>query len=89
MSIDVLPPPDPATFVHDRFVAAGTPIGPVTISGAATVQEVAAVVAALEHLWPKPVLLAHDRTRETPSWRFSGRWWSRPNVTRRERPWVR
>ena len=85
----MLPPPDPATLVHDRFVASGTPRRPVAVSGAPSPEETAAIMAAVEHLWPRPVLVLPDRPPVTPPWRFSGRWWSRPSVTRRDRPWVR
>lgn len=83
-----LPPPDPATLVHDRFTASMAPTG-VSVSGSPSPEELAAVMAAVEHLWPKPVvLLPSGKDRATPTWRFSGRWWSRPSVTRRDRPWV-
>jgi hypothetical protein len=45
--------------------------------------ELAAIVAAVEQAWPRPV--APVRADE-PRWRFSGRWWSRPVPTRRDRP---
>ena len=50
-----------------------------------TAEEVAAVVAAVEVLWPKPA-----RSDEPPApsrWRFSGRWWTKPVPSRRDRPW--
>ena len=83
----LLPPPDPAALVHDRFSAV---VASVQVTGGdATPEETAAIMAALEHLWPRPVLVVDESTRETPTWRFSGRWWSRPSVSRRDRPWVR
>lgn len=82
-----LPPPDPAALVHDRFSAV---VASVAVAGGSpTVEETVAIMAAIEHLWPRPVLVVDEPTRETPTWRFSGRWWSRPTVTRRDRPWVR
>jgi hypothetical protein len=46
--------------------------------------EMAAIVAAIELAWPRPT---GSLTAESPSrWRFSGRWWSRPVPTRRDRP---
>ena len=46
--------------------------------------ELAAIVAAIEVAWPRPQAPA---STEGPSrWRFSGRWWSRPVPTRRDRP---
>lgn len=51
-------------------------------------EEVAAILAAYEALWPKPVLLADGATanQEGMRWRFSGRWWSKPVALRRDRP---
>ena len=51
-----------------------------------TPEELAAIVAAVEVAWPRPVIAA---TAPGPSpWRFSGRWWSRPQTARRDRPWL-
>jgi hypothetical protein len=51
----------------------------------ATAEEVAAVVAAIEAVWPRrTALLAADQPSR---WRFSGRWWSKPVPLRRSRPW--
>jgi hypothetical protein len=47
-------------------------------------EELAAIMAAVEVAWPRPAA-AHP-AEETPRWRFSGRWWSRPVPTRRDRP---
>lgn len=56
------------------------------ITPAATDEEVAAILAAHEALWPKPVAFAADAApAEVSRWRFSGRWWSKP-VVRRDRP---
>ena len=84
-----LSPPDPRTLVHDRFAfVVGAPAA--ERGGEPSPEEAAAIMAAVEHLWPRPVLVAAgDDGRATPPWRFSGRWWSRPTVTRRDRPWVR
>jgi len=86
--MSLLPPPDPTTLVHDRFNAAGTPLPTLSVSGSPSPAEVAAIMAAVEHLWPRPMIVLPDKSRTTPTWRFSGRWWSRPSVTRRDRPWV-
>ena len=48
--------------------------------------EAAAIVAAYEALWPKPVLQTTRAARTTPAWRFSGRWWASPLPLRRARP---
>jgi hypothetical protein len=50
--------------------------------------EVAAVVAAIEELWPRAVVGAADEARRASVWRFSGRWWSQPVPLRRPRPWT-
>jgi len=45
----------------------------------------AAIVAAVAEAWPRPA--AEPPGAEQPSaWRFSGRWWMEPTVTRRQRP---
>jgi hypothetical protein len=50
--------------------------------------ELAAIVAAVEVAWPRPVVVADGDARPpTPVWRFSARWWRRPIAARRERPW--
>ena len=51
-----------------------------------TPQELAAITAAVELTWPRPVVLAEAKA-EPPRWRFSGRWWVKPVPSRRERPW--
>jgi hypothetical protein len=50
-------------------------------------EEVAAIVAAIEAGWPKPVVAAAATTERPNTWRFSGRWWSRPVPARRDRPY--
>jgi hypothetical protein len=53
----------------------------------------AAIVAAVELCWPHPVVLVPPAAPPAPpfglsplTWRFSGRWWSRPVTARRDRP---
>lgn len=53
--------------------------------GDASDEEVAAIVAAIEVAWPRPV--AADGHAVAPRWRFSGRWWTKPVPLRRNRPW--
>jgi hypothetical protein len=48
-------------------------------------EEAAAVVAALEALWPK-VGSTNAARIVSPAWRFSGRWWSGTSVVRQSRP---
>lgn len=50
----------------------------------ATEEELAAIVAAYEALWPRPVSMTEPPT--TPAWRFSGRWWRGPTAHTRGRP---
>jgi hypothetical protein len=53
-----------------------------------TDEEMAAIVAAIEMTWPRPVAASPAVGEEhTPAWRFSGRWWARPVAARRDRPW--
>jgi hypothetical protein len=58
----------------------------VEVSPAATDVEVAAIIAAIEALWPKPMLVEAPRAVRVPTWRFSNRWWIKPLASRRERP---
>lgn len=56
----------------------------VQVRGDATHEEVAAIVAAVDAAWPRPV--ADEGPSEPPRWRFSGRWWTKPVPMRRDRP---
>jgi hypothetical protein len=52
-------------------------------------EEMAAIVAAVVAVWPRPVVVAAAFEPERPSaWRFSGRWWTGQSLVRRSRPWV-
>ena len=59
-----------------------------SITPTPTDEEVAAIVAAIEQLWPRAVAGPADDMRRPSVWRFSGRWWSQPIPLRRGRPWV-
>jgi len=51
-------------------------------------EEMAAIVAAVELAWPRPVVVAEPaRTARSP-WRWSGRWWAtgKPAAADRRRP---
>jgi hypothetical protein len=49
--------------------------------------ELAAIVAAVEALWPRPMIAPESQNPlRTPTWRFSGRWWATPLPARRARP---
>ena len=50
-----------------------------------TDEELAAILAAVEQAWPRPV--AAPPADAPPRWRFAGRWWSKPVPIRRDRPW--
>ena len=58
----------------------------IEISPVPTDEEVAAIVAAVEALWPKPVFTESAGTSRVLTWRFSNRWWVQPLPTRRDRP---
>ncbi len=57
------------------------------VSPAPSEEEAAAIVAAIDALWPRPVVAAVEPSRPANAWRYSGRWWSRPVAARRDRPW--
>jgi hypothetical protein len=59
------------------------------ITPSPTDEEAAAIVAAVEVLWPKPVVsqAVPADFRRNASWRFSGRWWAKPLTQRRHRPY--
>jgi hypothetical protein len=56
----------------------------LTVRPDPTEEEAAAIVAAVEVLWPR----GDDERGPTdrPRWRFSNRWWSKPVAARRQRP---
>ena len=54
--------------------------GPVEVTPIATDEEMAAILAAYEALWPKPQP-AKPAGKDT-AWRFSGRWFARPRFPR-------
>ena len=50
-------------------------------------EELAAIVAAVEMAWPRPVVVQQPVQPQPSRWRFAGRWWSKPIPVRRDRPW--
>jgi len=57
------------------------------IRPAPTDEEAVAITAAVEALWPRSVTVTDVATeRRRTAWRFSGRWWAQPVVSRRGRP---
>ena len=57
------------------------------VSPAPSEEEAAAIVAAIDALWPRAVVETAEPSRPANAWRYSGRWWSRPVTARRDRPW--
>ncbi|MHB1486069.1 MAG: hypothetical protein ACYCS7_10260 [Acidimicrobiales bacterium] len=45
----------------------------------------AAIAAAAEVCWPRPVVLPAEVDAQGLAWRFSGRWWREPVALRRDR----
>ena len=61
----------------------------LSILSAPTDEEAAAIVAAVEALWPRPmVMMASERAPDPMVWRFSARWWGGPSAAARQRPWL-
>ena len=59
----------------------------MAVSPAPTDVEAVAIAAAMEALWPKPVMEVADvDDARSRAWRFSGRWWNKPVAARRVRP---
>jgi hypothetical protein len=58
--------------------------GTVGITPTPTEEEAAAIVAALELGLPRAV--AGSAPEHPARWRWSGRWWSKPIPSRRDRP---
>jgi hypothetical protein len=49
--------------------------------------ELVAIVAAVEMLWPRAQASAPPVMTTPMRWRFAGRWWTKPVPARRDRPW--
>jgi len=50
-------------------------------------EELAAIIAAVEVAWPRPVVVTPPPRRD--AWRWSGRWWGpREIAATRQRPWM-
>ncbi len=68
----------------------GPPVAPgIALRPEVDPEVVAVLAAAVDQAWPRPVVVVSDVVARPSPWRFSGRWWSRPATTRRERPWAR
>lgn len=59
----------------------------VQISPQPSEEEAVAIAAALEFAM-RPVVTAVIPQSDKPKWRFSGRWWAQPSISRRPRPWT-
>jgi hypothetical protein len=64
--------------------AADAPL--VEVAGDVDPAVLAALAAAVDAVWPRPPLQVEPDLGGIQRWRFSGRWWSRPATTRRDRP---
>ncbi len=49
---------------------------------------VLAAIAASAEAVLRPVVVVAESRPVRPAWRFSGRWWAKPVVVRRDRPWA-
>ena len=59
----------------------------MTVDDAPDPAVLAAIVAAVDAAWPRPAVETPAAPPEPSQWRFSARWWARPAVNRRTRPW--
>jgi len=72
-------------------VSAGPQVVPAPIHDIAarpvvSPEVLAVLAAAVDQAWPRPRVVMVEEPERLPAWRFSGRWWSRPATTRRDRP---
>jgi hypothetical protein len=59
-----------------------------TAGGSPSEEEVVAILAAIEAVWPRPTEAPVAEEPLSLRWRLSGRWWTRSVISRRDRPWV-
>jgi hypothetical protein len=52
-----------------------------------TQEEAVAITAVLESAMSQNVIAAVPQS-DRPNWRFSGRWWAKSTIARRQRPWT-
>jgi hypothetical protein len=62
-------------------------VAAISITPAPSEEQAAAIMAAIEVLWPRPATVTQPRSPETLAWRFSGRWWQRDRMAAPDRPW--
>ena len=63
-----------------------TAVSVTAVSPAPTDDEVVAIMAGVEALWPTPMIVDDAAPERSTAWRFSGRWWAKPVSARRDRP---
>jgi hypothetical protein len=73
-----------AQLTGDGVAGAHAPL--VEVVGEVDPAVMAALVAAVDAVWPRPRPSVAPDAERSPAWRFSGRWWSRPATSRRVRP---
>ncbi len=79
--VTTMPESSPASEMSTGTVAL-TDVSPMP-----TDDEVVAIMAGVEALWPRPIIAVDAEPERSTAWRFSGRWWSRPATARRDRPY--
>jgi len=72
--------------ITSTVAVSGAAVSLSDVSPTPTDEEVVAIMAGVEALWPKPAVIVDSAPARSTSWRFSGRWWSRPVPARRDRP---
>jgi hypothetical protein len=72
--------------ITSTVAVSGPGVALSNVSPTPTDEEVVAIMAGIEALWPKPGVVVDAAPARSTSWRFSGRWWSRPVPARRDRP---
>jgi hypothetical protein len=72
--------------VTSTVAVSGSTVSLSDVSPTPTDEEVVAIMAGVEALWPKPAVVVDTAAARSTSWRFSGRWWTRPVPARRDRP---
>ncbi len=49
-------------------------------------QEMAAIMAAMDALWPRPTVEDEVQHQAQAAWKFANRWWQTSAVAQRNRP---
>ena len=64
------------------------PVSEISIEPPADAAQAAAIVAAVDGLWPRPIGAPVPDRDPSLAWRYSGRWWQRTRMVRADRPWT-